>query len=94
VQELGGSTARQGARLANGNIPYHKHHAQLMSGRWLGCRNLFFLISLRFNTLLSGSLNFSGSSVSLGSFAKSTISASLGFCDHCLGTDCEMVIGW
>jgi len=29
VQELGGSTARQPAQLASGNIPYHEHHGQL-----------------------------------------------------------------
>jgi len=32
VQELGGSTARQIAKLASRNIPYHKHHAQFMNG--------------------------------------------------------------
>jgi len=34
VQELGGSTARQLAKLANGNTPYHRHHAQFMNGGW------------------------------------------------------------
>jgi len=32
VQELGGSTARQIAKLANGNIPYHRCRAQFLNG--------------------------------------------------------------
>jgi len=32
VQELGESIARQIATQANGNILYHKHHAQFMNG--------------------------------------------------------------
>ena len=31
MQELGGSTARQRAKLAHGNIPYHRRHAQVMN---------------------------------------------------------------
>ena len=36
MQELGGSIARQLTQLANRSIPYHRHHAQLMNGGWLG----------------------------------------------------------
>jgi len=60
-------------KLDNGNIPYHRHRAQFMNESWLGDREpfLFFASS---NSLLSGSLNFSGSSVffsmSLASYAK------------------------
>ena len=36
MQEVGGSLARQIAKLDNGNIPYHKHHAQFMNGGWPG----------------------------------------------------------
>ena len=32
MQELGGSTARRIAKLANGYNPYHRHHTQLMNG--------------------------------------------------------------
>jgi len=42
---------------------------------------------------LSGSLKFSGSLPFLGSFVKFSKSASSAFCDCCLGTDCESVIG-
>ena len=34
VRELEGNTARQRAKLANGNIPYLKHHAQFMNDSW------------------------------------------------------------
>ena len=49
MQELGGSTARQTARLASGNIPYHRCHAQLIKGGrtlsfwFLGIQILFWL---------------------------------------------------
>jgi len=50
VQELGGSTVRQTAKLANGNIAYHRHHAQFINGGWPGGRKhsalLFFKSSL------------------------------------------------
>ena len=29
---MGGSTARQRAKLGSGNIPHHGHHAQFMHG--------------------------------------------------------------
>jgi len=44
VQELGGSTARETAKLANGNIPHHRRPAQFMNGDWLGDRNLFVVV--------------------------------------------------
>jgi len=65
--------ARQVARLANGNIPYHGHHARFMNGCYPGaggkeCFFLsFFLISIISNPFLSRSLNFSGSLNILGS---------------------------
>jgi len=34
VQELGGRTARQIAKLANGNIPYLRRRAQFINGDW------------------------------------------------------------
>jgi len=30
-------------KLANGNVPYHGHHAQFTNGGWLGGRSLAFL---------------------------------------------------
>jgi len=36
------STARQTAKLPNGNIPYYKCHAQFINRGWLGGRNLSF----------------------------------------------------
>jgi len=36
VQELEGSTARETAKLASGNISCLKHHVQFMNGDWLG----------------------------------------------------------
>jgi len=45
-------------RLADGNIPYHGHHAQFMNGGWSGRRKLSaFLFSMSSNPLLAGSLN-------------------------------------
>ena len=41
MPELGGSRARQLAKLANGNIPCHGHCARFMNGGWLGGRNLY-----------------------------------------------------
>jgi len=71
VQELGGSTAWQIARLANGNVPYHRWHAQFMNGGCLGGRNLAaVLFTMSSNPLLFRNSNFSGSSVFLGSFKK------------------------
>ena len=42
MQELGGSTARQISKLADGSIPYHGSHARFINGGWLGGRNLLF----------------------------------------------------
>ena len=43
MQERGGSTARPTAKLADGNTPYRRHHAQLMNGGWPRGRDSFFL---------------------------------------------------
>jgi len=32
-------------KVANGNILYHRHHAQFMNGGWHGGRNPLFLFS-------------------------------------------------
>ena len=83
MQELGGSTGRQTARLANGNIPYQRHHAQLRNGGLPGGRKLSaLLISMSSNPLLSGSLKF---------FRNFVI---LVFHDYYLGSGCESVIRW
>jgi len=37
--ELGGSIAREIAKLANGNIPYCGRHAQFIEGGWPGGKN-------------------------------------------------------
>jgi len=59
VQELGGSTASQLAKLANGNIPYLRCHTQFMNRGWLGGRKLFaMLLSGSLNPLLYRCLNF------------------------------------
>ena len=44
MQELGESTARQPAKLANGNIPYHGHHVQSRNGGWPGSERLSALL--------------------------------------------------
>jgi len=88
VQELGGSIARQIAKLASGNIPYHGRHAHFVSGG-VGCwsRKLSaLLVSVSSNPLLSGISNF------LGNFVKFRISGVPACCP--LGTDCELVIRW
>jgi len=78
-------------KLARGNIPYHRCHAQFMNGGWPGGRNPFicFLFSL-----FSMSLKFSRSSAFFGSFAKFVKSMSSTFCSCCLGTGCELVTEW
>jgi len=59
VQELGGSTARQPARLASGDIPYCGHHAQFRNGL-AGGQDFLFHISVSSIYFLSRSSNFSG----------------------------------
>ena len=76
VQELGGSTARQIAKLAKGNIPYHGRHAQFMNGGSPGRRSSPFL---RVRTFLWVQSVFR-------SFAQFTKSASSVFRDRCPGT--------
>ena len=59
MQELGGSTARQLAKLASGNIQYHRHYAQFMYRSSPAGRNLSFsLVSGSLNPLLARSSNF------------------------------------
>jgi len=83
VQELGGSIARQIAKLADRNIPHHRCHAQFMNGSLLGGRRLLALLtSVSSNPLLPRGSNFWG---------KFRI---LGFCDCCLRIGCELVIRW
>ena len=74
MQELGGSTTRQTTKLANGNVPYHKHHAQFMNGGWPGGgKRSFCLISMTLNPLLAVSSNFFGAeNQSSGSEKKCT----------------------
>ena len=84
-------------KLAHGNIPQHRRHAQVMNRGWLEGRNLFFSFSfpVSMNPLLSSSLTFSESSVFFKSFAKFMKSASSRFYSCCSsGTGCESVIGW
>jgi len=64
VQGLGGSRARQIAKLVNGNIPYHGRHAQFMNGGWPG-RGENCLFSWEFV------FSFVGFRVFFWSFAKS-----------------------
>ena len=90
MQKLVRSIARQ-PKLANGNIPYHRCHAQFMNEDWPGAAIFFFLTSRSSNPLSSGSLNLLGSWIVFRSFMKFIIS---GFCDRCLGTICKLVNGW
>jgi len=55
----GGIIAGQLAKLANGNIPYHRCHAQSTNGAWLGGRKISAFLSFHefLNPLLAGSLN-------------------------------------
>jgi len=95
VQELGGSRARQSAKLASGNILYHGCPAPFMNGHWPGDRKLSaLLVSMNLNPLLSRSSNFSGNSYFLCVMQNSQKCASLVFCDHCLGTGCGSAIEW
>jgi len=72
VQKLRMSIARQLAKLAYGNIPYHRQHAQFMNGGWPGSRELYALLdAVSPNPLLYRHLNFSGNSSVLGNFMKS-----------------------
>ena len=71
MQELGGSTARQRARLASGNVPYHGHLALFVNGGWLGEQESFFFFpafhfSMSSNPLLSGNSTFPGVHFFLG----------------------------
>jgi len=90
MQEQGGSTDRQTARLASGNIPYRGCHAHFVNGGWLGGLDCLptGLVSVSLNPLLPRS------SVFFRSFAKFTKLASSGFRDCCLEAGCELVIGW
>ena len=58
MQEPGGSAARQPAKVADGNAPHHRHHAQVVNGVGWGAGTSFF-----FFNLFSRSSNFSLSSV-------------------------------
>ena len=60
MQELRGSTTRQLAKLADGNIPYHRHHAQFTNGSWPGAGRLSaLLVPVSSNPILSREcLNF------------------------------------
>jgi len=59
VQELGSSIRRQLAKLANGNIPYHKHHAAFRNGGWQGGRRLLaFLVFWELELLQEGFREF------------------------------------
>jgi len=58
VQELGKSTLRLIAKLVNGNIPYHRHHAQVMNGVGRGGGLSAFWFSRVSNLLLAGNSNF------------------------------------
>jgi len=50
VQELGGSTAKQTARLDNENIPYHKCHTQFINGGVEGEKAISFLVFWEFES--------------------------------------------
>jgi len=80
-------------KLASGNIPYHRRHAQFINEGWPDGRNaLFFLFFM--NPFFARSLNFSGSLVLFGSATKFTKSMSSRFRDCCLGTGCKSVTRW
>ena len=52
MQELGGSTARQIAKLVNGNVPYHRCHAQFRNGGWPGGGIIFYSLFCEFKSSL------------------------------------------
>jgi len=81
VQELGGSTARQTAELANGNIPYHERHGQFINGLAGGAGmfwGFFFLLFFSSSVFLGVQSFFLG-----GTFVKFAKSVSLGFHNCC-----------
>ena len=92
MQDLGGSIARQIAKLANRNIPYRGCHVQSMNEGWPRGRNLSFsfswvqILSCPGVWTLPGAWFFSG--------VLPAKSASSGFCNRCSGTDSELVIRW
>jgi len=96
VQELGGSRARQPAQAGQGKYSIPQMSCSVYEwGLARGGRTVsFFLVSMSSNPLLSGSSIFSGSSVFFGSSVEFEKSTGSSFHDHCLGTDCNSVIGW
>ena len=80
VQQLGGSTARQIAKMASGNIPYHGHHAQFRNRGWPGGRKLWALLVFQ---------EFRGFfCITFVKFSNSHLASY----DCCSGTDCRSVI--
>jgi len=71
-------------KLASGNVPYHRCHAQFKNGGWLKGRRHLCASSFheRESSLVWEFILF------LGKFRIA------GFCDHCLGTDCGSVLRW
>jgi len=90
VRELGGSTARQPAKLANRNIPYHRRRAQFVDGGWpgrvVGSGISAFQLFWEFKSSLVREFEL------CWEFHEK--SANLVFCDHCLGTGRGSVVGW
>jgi len=82
VQELGGSTARQTAKLARGNNPYHRCHAQFMKGGLAGGQEYSFARSFN-HFYFSGSSDFFEFGLFFGSSVKFVSSM---FYACCLGT--------
>jgi len=81
---MGGSIARQRAKLANGNIPYHRHHADFMNAGWPGHRKLsVLLLSRSLNPRLDRISNFCHAANQLAGGEKNCIVYSV-FCTFML----------
>jgi len=93
MQELGGSTDRQTAELANGNIPYHGCHAHFMNGVGLGGQEaVSFLVFWQFESSLVQEFELFQEFIFWGEFHE--ICKNLGGVHHlCSGTGCGSVIG-
>jgi len=68
--------ARQPVKVGNGNIPYHRHHAQYINGGYPGGSALSALfVSMSLNPLWSRSLNFLGKFCKIHDFWGSAVTA-------------------
>ena len=91
---MGGSTVRQLAQAGRYKYSVPWTSRSVYESGLAGMQESALVFSTSVNLLLASSLNFSGTSVCFGSFAKIARSTSLGFHNCCSGTSCKLVTGW